>query len=103
MAHEAEIHHENHPGPKAYIVIGLILAVLTALEVAVFLIENVDKALMVTILLALSFAKFILVVGYFMHIKFDDNRFGYLFFIPFVMMISIAIALLALFSNVSHS
>jgi cytochrome c oxidase subunit 4 len=100
MAHEAEIHHENHPGPKVYIVIGAILVVLTAFEVGAFLIEGIEKALMVTVLLTLSFAKFIIVVGYFMHIKFDDNRFGLLFFVPIVIMISIAIALLALFSNV---
>ena len=42
MAHEADIHHENHPGPKVYVIIGAILAVLTAMEVGAFLIEVVD-------------------------------------------------------------
>jgi cytochrome c oxidase subunit 4 len=53
-------------------------------------------------LLALSIAKFILVVGYFMHIKFDDNRFGLLFVVPMVIMVSIVVALLALFENLTR-
>ena len=102
MAHEAELHHDNHPTAKAYIIIAAILALLTATEVGVFLIEGVNSAVMVFVLLALSFAKFILVVGYFMHIKFDDNRFGLMFFIPMGMMISIVVALLAVFENLTR-
>ena len=54
---------------------------------------------MVSILLTLSFAKFVLVVGYFMHLKFDDVRFTALFVAPFIGMVSIAVALLAMFGN----
>ena len=43
-----------------------------------------------------------LVVGYFMHLKFDDARFSALFFSPFVIMISIAVVLMALFFNLTR-
>ena len=99
MAHEEHVDH--HPGPRTYIIIGAILAVLTALEVGAFYIDA-TSALVVWILLALSITKFVLVVGYFMHLKFDDVRFAYLFVFPFVIMVSIAVALLAVFSNLTR-
>ena len=77
---------------------ALILAALTAVEVGAFYIDAA-KAVVVSILLTLSFAKFVLVVGYFMHLKFDDVRFTALFVAPFIGMVSIAVALLAMFGN----
>ena len=101
MAHELEM-HDNHPGPRQYVVIGVILAVLTAIEVGAFLIEDVNPAFMVSILLTLSFVKFALVVGYFMHLKFDDQRFLLLFVVPFIAMAGILVALLAVFQNLTR-
>jgi cytochrome c oxidase subunit 4 len=101
MAHE-QIVHDHHPGPRTYVVIALLLAILTAAEVGAFLISGVNPALMTTVLLSLSFAKFVMVLGFFMHLKFDDNRFTLLFAGPFVVMVSIAVAVLALFANVTR-
>ena len=100
MAHEQHA-EEHHPGPRVYIIIGLILGILTLVEVGAFYI-NATPALVVAILLTLSFAKFAIVVGYFMHLKFDDIRFLYMFVFPFVVMVSIMIALLALFENLTR-
>ena len=91
----------NHPGPRQYVVIGVILAVITAIEVGVFYF-SLNPAVMTWILLILSGAKFILVVGYFMHLKFDDARFAALFFFPMLIMVSIAVVLLALFLNLTR-
>jgi cytochrome c oxidase subunit 4 len=98
MAHEHATHApaEHHPGPALYIKIGITLAVLTALEVAVFYFDF-PQVVMTLILLGLSAAKFVLVVGYFMHLKFDDSRFMWLFVAPLIVMAAIGIALLALF------
>ena len=98
MAQHEQEAHGRHPGPAKYVVIGVILAVITALEVGAFYIDAA-KAMVVSILLTLSFAKFVLVVGYFMHLKFDDARFTALFVAPFIGMVSIAVALLAMFGN----
>ena len=101
MAHDAELHQGSHPGPRVYVIIGAILAVLTAAEVGAFFIDA-TSALVVSILLTLSFAKFVIVVGYFMHLKFDDKRFAYMFIVPFLIMVSIVVALLAMFENLTR-
>ncbi len=72
---ESATHHGSGTGHATagfYWTIGLILAVITATEVAVFYIEAMAGAL-VPILLLLSTAKFILVVMFFMHLKFDSK------------------------------
>ncbi len=66
-----------HPGPVEYIKIGLILAVITAVEVGIYYVEAIEDAL-VPILIALSAVKFSLVVMWFMHLKFDSRVFSWL-------------------------
>lgn len=68
-----------HASPKFYVMIGIILAVLTGMEIAAYYIPIPSHALEVTILLVLSVIKFILVVGFFMHLKFDHNVFTLVF------------------------
>ena len=65
--------HAAHASVKFYWMIGGILAALTALEVAAYYMEL--GAVEVPILLVLSAAKFVLVVGFFMHLKFDSKVF----------------------------
>ena len=69
--------HE-HPGERTYIMVALILAIVTAVEVAIYYVEALEDVL-VPALLILSAAKFVAVVGYFMHLKFDDRRFRWIF------------------------
>ncbi len=97
----AHVEEHSHPGPRQYIVIGAILAFITLVEFGVFYL-SLDPALMTWVILILSTSKFMLVVGYFMHLKFDDARFSALFFFPFFIMISIAVVLLALFLNLTR-
>ncbi len=99
--HTEHTEEHNHPGPGQYIVIGAILAIITLIEFGVFYL-SLDPALMTWIILLLSTSKFLLVVGYFMHLKFDDARFSALFFFPMLIMVSIAVVLLALFLNLTR-
>ena len=92
-AHHLEAHH---PGPKTYILIGLILFLLTVIEVAVVYIETLE-ALLIPILMVLMAVKFALVVMYFMHLKFDNKLFSALFTAPLLIAVSITLALMALF------
>jgi cytochrome c oxidase subunit 4 len=62
----------DHPDAAEYIKIGLILGVITAVEVAVYYVEALEGALL-AILLVLSASKFVLVVLWFMHLKFDSR------------------------------
>ena len=65
--------HDSHPSTKEYVRIAIFLAVLTAIEVALFYVDEAvdmrgwDGPLLVT----LSGIKFIVVVGWFMHLRFE--------------------------------
>ena len=75
----APAHREGaHPGPAEYVKIGLTLAVITAVEVAVYYIDALSDVL-VPILVVLSALKFSLVVMWFMHLRFDNRLFSTLF------------------------
>lgn len=69
---------EPHPSAEAYVTVGLILAVITIVEVAVYYLDIVEGALL-GILLVLSALKFILVALWFMHLQFDNPLFSTLF------------------------
>jgi cytochrome c oxidase subunit 4 len=75
---QEELELEHHPTPAQYVKIAVILGVLTALEVAIAYIEALEGVL-IPMLAALAVAKFVMVVGYFMHLKFDSKLFRYLF------------------------
>lgn len=66
-----------HPGPAEYARIGLILAVITSVEVGAFYLGMAQWAL-VSILVLLSAVKFSLVVLWFMHLRFDSRLFSWL-------------------------
>ncbi len=68
-----------HPDPSEYVVIFLILVFITAVEVGLYYVEDFPRNGMIVTLLALSAAKFISVVGWYMHLKFDSKLFRYLF------------------------
>ena len=69
--------HVEHPSPKEYVRIGLILGVLTALEVATYYVDV--GALLVPTLFGLAVVKFALVVMWFMHLKFDSPTYARFF------------------------
>ena len=71
-------HTGGHPSAKEYVRIGVILAVLTALEVAVAY-TDVPHSILIPTLFLLAIVKFALVVLWFMHLKFDDRRFARFF------------------------
>lgn len=71
------VHHE-HPSAKEYIRIGLILLVLTAIEVGLYYID-ISHSVLIPSLFFLAFLKFALVVLWFMHLRFDDRRYARFF------------------------
>jgi len=100
LAHEAGHgeHSAEHPGERKYIEIALILLAITIFEVAIYYIQWVhDKGLLVPVLIAMSAIKFTMVVGFFMHLKFDDKRLTMTFVTGLFFAFSIIMALYALF------
>ena len=96
-----EAHEQHHPSPRRYVVIGVTLGLITAIEVGLFYVEA-TAALIVWLLLLSSLAKFLLVVGFFMHLRFDDRRFALLFFFPMLVMVTLVVALMAMFSTLTR-
>lgn len=90
-------HRQHHPGNAEYVKIAVILAVITLVEVVIWYVESV-KALLVPALIILSIAKFLMVVGFFMHLKFDNRFFSYVFFFGLGISLMIFIALGFIFS-----
>lgn len=74
---DAHAHEGAHASAGFYWMIGIILAVLTGLEVAAYYMEL--GSFEIPLLLGLSVLKFILVVAFFMHLKFDSRLFTLVF------------------------
>jgi cytochrome c oxidase subunit IV len=106
-AHAPETAHTEHAHPTAglYFKVGLVLFVLTALEVGLYEVtygKNASsfaatiKPLFVPILLLLSAAKFALVAMFYMHLKQDHKLFSGVFVFPLIIAAFIIVALIIL-------
>lgn len=84
MTAESAAHEHPHPSPAKYVGIALLLAVVTAIEVALYYVELSDN-LMIGLLLAFSAVKFFLVTFFFMHLRFDNPLLRRLFFVGVVL------------------
>ncbi|HEX7100052.1 MAG TPA: cytochrome C oxidase subunit IV family protein [Acidimicrobiia bacterium] len=76
----SDTHHPQHPSIGQYWKIAALLAVLTAIEVSLFYIDNALDlgGINVVLLLILALLKFVIVVGWYMHLRFERpllNRF----------------------------
>ena len=91
-AHEAEHHGPVHPSDKQYVMIGLILGVLTLIEVGLFYVDI--GALNNTTLIVFAVAKFFIVASYFMHLKFDAPILRRLFVTGIILAIAVYMAYL---------
>ena len=65
---------DHHPQPGQYIKVAIILAIVTALEVAIYYVDALRDVL-VPLLLAFAVIKFIMVALWFMHLRFDSRMF----------------------------
>lgn len=89
-------HHDSgHPTAKQYVLIGIILTLITMLEVAVFYVEAL-RSVFAVIFLGLSAVKFAIVAFYYMHLKFDHTLFSAFFFVGLFLAGSIVMALMAI-------
>lgn len=94
-AHATDLHHEGdhaHPGEREYIKIAAVLTVITILEVAIYYIESL-RGILVPALIVMSVVKFVAVVSFFMHLKFDDRRLAWIFGLAMFLTLSIVGAL----------
>lgn len=92
-AHAAD---SGHPSPARYVFIALVLAVITGVEVLLYYI-NLAPGLLVALLLALALVKFVMVVSWFMHLKFDSRLLRRLFVTGIVLAVSVFTVVLLTF------
>ncbi len=78
-----------------YIRIAVILAAITGLEVSTYYVDF--GVLFLPALLIMMVIKFVMVVSYFMHLKFDNKMFSFLFYAGLLLAVGVYAAFLATF------
>jgi cytochrome c oxidase subunit 4 len=89
--------HHDHPTPAQYWKIAAFLAAVTALEVAMY---YIDKELGLgflnaAILIPLSAVKFMVVVGWFMHVRYEKPTISRFFTAGFVLAVALYLVVLS--------
>ena len=94
--HTAHDEHAEHGmSIKGYVNVAIILAALTALEVSTYFVDF--GPFFMPVLLILMCVKFFIVVLYFMHLKFDNKLFSFMFYSGLFLAIGVYAAFLATF------
>jgi cytochrome c oxidase subunit 4 len=97
--------HDQHAHPvgatTTYWLIGIVLILVTAVEVSAYFFEDFFGVLATPTVLVLSAAKFILVVAFYMHLKYDSKLFSAIFIFPLALA-TLVIGALALLYHLLH-
>jgi len=96
MSNHPQGQEHKHPPTATYVAIGVILTIITVIEVGVFYVPAF-KPVLAPVLLILSAAKFAIVVMFYMHLKFDHKLFTLVFLLPLFIAMSVITALMFLF------
>jgi cytochrome c oxidase subunit 4 len=96
MTTETETHEAEHGMSNAgYVRIALILAAITALEVSTYYVDF--GPFFMPSLMIMMVIKFLMVVSYFMHLKFDNKLFSWIFYAGLILAIGVYCVALATF------
>ena len=91
----------RHPSPKEYIRIAVVLAVVTAMEVGIYYAE-IPRALLIPALILFAAVKFVLVVLWYMHLRFDSRTYARFFIIGFAGAVTLYLVVLLTFQTFSR-
>jgi cytochrome c oxidase subunit IV len=88
-ATDSAVHEHHGPTDLQYVGIFAILVVITGVEVALsYLVDDIG-AFFLPLLLILMAVKFLMVVSYFMHLKFDNRIFSVMFYTGLILAITV--------------
>ena len=90
---------DGHAAPIFYWIIGIVLSLVTVLEVVLFT-APVTRSSFITIMLVLSLAKFVLVIAFFMHLRFDNKQYTRVFMFCMIIGLAVFTSLLFLTQNI---
>ena len=97
-AHDAD--HAEHPTWSTYWKVALILTVITAIEVWIYYVPSIyNSKWFVPSLLIMSATKFVIVVAFYMHLKYDHKLFRALFTGPLIIAVVTLFGLMFLFGK----
>ncbi|MDQ3879329.1 MAG: cytochrome C oxidase subunit IV family protein [Actinomycetota bacterium] len=91
-----QVELSHHPGPRQYVGVAVVLAIITGIEVAIYYVSSL-KSVLVPMLIVLSILKFSLVVLWFMHLRFDSLMFRRLFVTGVVLAFAVFAVVLVIF------
>lgn len=91
-----QVELSHHPGPRQYVGVAVVLAIITAIEVAIYYVSSL-KSVLVPMLIVMSILKFALVVLWFMHLRFDSLMFRRLFVTGVVLALAVFAVVLTIF------
>lgn len=75
---DADGGHDHHPTARDYVNIAIVLGILTALEVSTYFFDFGGIA--IPLLVVLMAVKFVMVAGFFMHLRYDTKIYGKLLY-----------------------
>jgi len=80
----APVEEHAHPDVKQYVLIAVVLVIVTALEIATSYINTRHTNLVIIALGAMAIVKFVLVTGWYMHMKSDHPLFRRFFVVGLI-------------------
>jgi cytochrome c oxidase subunit 4 len=96
--HGAEPGAHEHPSDGVYIKVAIILGVITAAEIGLYFVEEeLSPAVVIPTLLAMMVAKFLIVAGWFMHLRYDDPLFKRVFYFGLLLAIAVFLIMMTVF------
>ncbi|MDQ1511277.1 MAG: cytochrome c oxidase subunit [Actinomycetota bacterium] len=104
VAHEdhalvAHADHGDHPTPRQYVLIAVVLVVVTGIEIATSYINTAHTNLIIVALFLMAALKFFLVAAWYMHMKVDQPFFRRVFVVGMVGAGTVYGILLLIFSS----
>lgn len=94
-AHQVAGHDDHHPKDSLYLKVAAVLAVLTALETSTYWIDLGSAH--TPVLLVMMVIKFVLVILFFMHLKFDSKVCGAMFYVGIALTLMVYVGTLLTF------
>jgi cytochrome c oxidase subunit 4 len=103
-AEHAADHAHEHPSDGQYVLIALILAAITALEVGTYYLDFFKKNFVALLfaLIPMMIVKFAMVAAFFMHLKFDNKLFRRVFITGILLATFVYMIVLFSFHVFSH-
>ena len=107
-SHVAHVDHaamgieKEHPTWSTYWKVAVVLALITVVEVWIYYVPAIrDSRAFVPMLLTMSAVKFITVVMFYMHLRYDHKLFRVLFTGPLIIAMTTIVGLIFLFGKLS--